>query len=45
MWMFCVTDYPIPTPAIAAAARQAGVYKDSRFSDQAPLMVDYDWVV
>jgi exodeoxyribonuclease-3 len=35
-------DYQIATPGIAAAARQAGVYKDSRFSDHAPLTVDYD---
>ena len=34
-------DYQIATPEIAARAREARVYKDSRFSDHAPLMVDY----
>ncbi len=36
-------DYQIATPGIAAAARQASVYKSERFSDHAPLIVDYDW--
>ena len=36
-------DYQIGTPGIAAAARQAAVYKIQRFSDHAPLTIDYDW--
>lgn len=36
-------DYHLATPAIAAAACWAAVYKDQRFSDHAPLTVDYDW--
>jgi len=36
-------DYQIATPGFAAAARQAAVYKDERFSDHAPLTIDYDW--
>ena len=36
-------DYQIATPGIAATARQASVYKDERFSDHAPLTIDYDW--
>lgn len=36
-------DYHIATPAVAASAKQAGVYKDERFSDHAPLSVDYDY--
>ena len=36
-------DYQIATPDIAASARLAGVYKAQRFSDHAPLMIDYDW--
>ena len=36
-------DYQIATPGIAATARAASVYKDQRFSDHAPLTVDYDW--
>lgn len=37
-------DYQIATPELAAAARQAEVYKAERFSDHAPLIIDYDWV-
>ena len=36
-------DYHLATPALAATARQASVYKAQRFSDHAPLMVDYDF--
>jgi exodeoxyribonuclease III len=35
-------DYQIATPGIAARAKSAFVYKDERFSDHAPLVVDYD---
>ena len=35
-------DYQIATPGIAAKARAARVYKEKRFSDHAPLIVDYD---
>jgi exodeoxyribonuclease-3 len=36
-------DYQIATPGIAALARRAAIYKDQRFSDHAPLTIDYDW--
>jgi exodeoxyribonuclease-3 len=36
-------DYQIATPDIAAKARSASVYKDQRFSDHAPLIVDYEY--
>ena len=36
-------DYHLATPALAAAARQASVYKAQRFSDHAPLSIDYDF--
>ncbi|MDP3482674.1 MAG: exodeoxyribonuclease III [Sulfuricella sp.] len=36
-------DYQIATPGIAASAKGATVYKDQRFSDHAPLTVDYDY--
>ncbi len=36
-------DYQLATPGLASAARQAIVYKEQRFSDHAPLMVDYAW--
>jgi exodeoxyribonuclease-3 len=34
-------DYHVTTPALAAAARRAAVYKARRFSDHAPLTIDY----
>ncbi len=36
-------DYQIATPGVAATAKQAAVYKDQRFSDHAPLTIDYEW--
>lgn len=36
-------DYQIATPGIAETARTASVYKETRFSDHAPLIVDYDF--
>ena len=36
-------DYQIATPDIAASAKKATIYKDTRFSDHAPLIIDYDW--
>ena len=38
-------DYQIATPGIAARARSASVYKAERFSDHAPLIVEYDYVL
>lgn len=35
-------DYQIASPGIAARATAASVYKAERFSDHAPLSVDYD---
>lgn len=35
-------DYQIATPAIAQQARTTSIYKDERFSDHAPLIIDYD---
>jgi len=36
-------DYQIATPGIAACARAAAIYKEQRFSDHAPLIIDYNW--
>ena len=36
-------DYQIATPGLAALARRVEVYKEQRFSDHAPLSIDYDW--
>lgn len=35
-------DYQIATPEIAGKAREASIYKESRFSDHAPLIIHYD---
>ncbi|PXW83890.1 exodeoxyribonuclease-3 [Nitrosomonas sp. Nm84] len=35
-------DYQIATPAIAQKARNTSIYKTERFSDHAPLIIDYD---
>lgn len=35
-------DYQIATPGIAATAVEASIYKAERFSDHAPLIIDYD---
>ena len=36
-------DYQIATPSLAQSANQTAIYKDQRFSDHAPLSIDYDW--
>ena len=35
-------DYQIATPLLAKRSRRASIYKDERFSDHAPLIIDYD---
>ena len=35
-------DYHVATPAMAALARTEQIYKEQRFSDHAPMTVDYD---
>ncbi len=38
-------DYHLATPALAAKARTATIFKDRKFSDHAPLTVDYDFTL
>ena len=38
-------DYHLATPAVAATARREQIYLAQRFSDHAPLTIDYDWTV
>ena len=38
-------DYQLATPALAAKALAVSVYKAERFSDHAPLTVDYDLTI
>jgi exodeoxyribonuclease-3 len=41
-WVFRRTCYQIATAGVAQAARAATIYKDARFSDHAPLTIEYD---
>lgn len=43
MWVCCRIDHQIATPALASTARSTSIYKDQRFSDHAPLIVDYEF--
>jgi exodeoxyribonuclease-3 len=36
-------DYQIATPKLAATGRRVKIYKERRFSDHAPLIIDYDY--
>ena len=36
-------DYHLATPGIAALARSEHIYLAQRFSDHAPLVIDYDF--
>jgi exodeoxyribonuclease III len=38
-------DYQIATPGLAALARREHIYNASRFSDHAPLVMDYDFTL
>ena len=38
-------DYQIATPGLAAAAARCAIYKEQRFSDHAPLTIDYDFSI
>jgi exodeoxyribonuclease III len=36
-------DYHLATPAIAETARREAIYKDEKFSDHAPITIEYDF--
>lgn len=38
-------DYHLATPALAAHARSEAIYKGEKFSDHAPITIDYDWAL
>ena len=38
-------DYQIATPAVAATAKREHIYIAQRFSDHAPLVIDYGWTL
>jgi len=35
----------LASPALAEKARAAAIYKDVKFSDHAPLTIDYDFAL
>ena len=41
--VLCRIDFHLATPATAALARRESIYLDQRFSDHAPLTIDYDF--
>lgn len=38
-------DYQVVTPAIASKITGASIYREQRFSDHAPLLIDYDIIL
>jgi exodeoxyribonuclease-3 len=38
-------DYQIATPGVASRAVRESIYKRNRYSDHAPLTIDYDWAL
>ena len=38
-------DYHLATPALAALARTESIYKAEKFSDHAPITIEYDWAL
>ena len=42
MPVFRATCYQIATPGIAQLARTEAIYREQRFSDHAPITVDYE---
>ena len=38
-------DYHLATPGVAAKARRESIYVDRRFSDHAPVTIDYDFAL
>lgn len=37
-------DYQVVTPGLKDKVHKTAIYRDERFSDHAPLTMDYDWV-
>jgi exodeoxyribonuclease-3 len=40
--VFCRTCYHLATPAIARLARREAIYRQEKFSDHAPITVEYE---
>jgi len=37
-------DYQVVTPGLKEKVKKTAIYRDERFSDHAPITMDYDWV-
>jgi len=42
MLVFRATIYHLATPALAALARREAIYKSEKFSDHAPITLEYE---
>lgn len=42
MWVFRRSFYHLATPVLAELARKEATYKTERFSDHAPITVEYE---
>ena len=42
MCVFCAIIYHLATAGLAATAKRASISKDEKFSDHAPLTIEYD---
>ena len=40
-WVLCVSDYHLATPQLAAGAQAVEIYKGEKFSDHAPITIEY----
>jgi exodeoxyribonuclease-3 len=43
MWVIYATIYHLATPELPTGAKMVEIYKDQKFSDDAPITVGYDW--
>lgn len=41
MWVYCRIGYHLATPQLGQLAQTAAIYKDEKFSDHAPITIDY----
>ena len=45
MWVFCTSIYHLATPAMADKARREAIYKAEKFSDHAPITIEYEMTI
>ena len=44
-WVIRASIYHLATPGLAAKAKREQIYLGQRFSDHAPLIIDYDFTL